>query len=175
MKLLLHLVRPQYFIPIHGELRHLKQHANIARQVGLPDDHILVIENGQVVEFQDGKMKLGERIPGGYIFVDGAGVGDIGPEELREREALARDGVVLVNLKVHGSSNRLREAPEIITRGFIYARNGEDLLAQMAEVVQNALENGNGNVQQDLQQTVKTFLFNKTKRRPMVFITISRT
>ncbi len=84
MKLLLHLVRPKYFIPIHGELRHLKQHANIARQVGILDENIAVIENGQVVEFKDGEMSLGERLPGGYIFVDGAGVGDVGPTVMRE-------------------------------------------------------------------------------------------
>lgn len=174
MKLLLHLVRPMYFIPIHGELRHLKQHANIARQVGIADDHIAVIENGQVVEFQGGKMSLGERVRGGYVFVDGAGVGDVGPEELREREALARDGFVLVNLTLDHNSGSLKEDPEIISRGFIYTRNGEDLLAETGELVKKALRSGNGNLQQDLEQIIKTHLFNKTRRRPMVFVTLSR-
>lgn len=174
MKLLMHLVRPQYFIPIHGEIRQLRRHAHIARQVGIPDENILVIENGQVVEFQDGKMRLGERIPGGYVFVDGAGVGDIGPEELREREALARDGIVLVSLTLDRHTQRLVEEPEILSRGFIYARNGEDLLSATRTLVKDAVRQGNGNLQQDLEQTIKTFLFNKTRRRPMVFVTISR-
>ena len=175
MKLLLHLVQPKYFIPIHGELRHLKQHANIARQVGLPDDHISVIENGQVVEFENGEMRLGDRIPGGYVFVDGAGVGDIGPSVVREREALARDGFVLVNLTMEPNTHQLLEEPEIITRGFIYARNGDDLLAATRQLIKDTVSGGNSNLQEDLEQTLKSYLYNKTRRRPMVFVSISRT
>jgi len=173
MKLLLHLVKPKYFIPIHGELRHLKQHAEIARQLGVPDENIAVIENGQVVEFQDDQMRIAERLPGGYVFVDGARVGDIGPSVVREREALARDGFVLVNLTLDHDSCNLLEEPEIITRGFIYKRDGDDLLETTRSLVKKAVDCGNG-VQTDLEQTVKSFLYNKTKRRPMVFVTLSR-
>ncbi len=175
MKLLLHLVKPKYFIPIHGELRHLKQHAEIARQVGIPEDHILVIENGQMVEFENGEMKLGPRVPGGYIFVDGAGVGDIGPSVVREREALARDGFVLVNLTMEHGSYKLLEEPEIITRGFIYARNGDDLLSATRQLIKEAVNAAESNLQEDLEQIIKSFLFNKTRRRPMVFVSVSRT
>lgn len=175
MKLLLHLVKPKYFIPIHGELRHLKQHAEIARQVGIPEDHILVIENGQMVEFENGEMKLGARVPGGYIFVDGAGVGDIGPSVVREREALARDGFVLVNLTMEHGSYKLLEEPEIITRGFIYARNGDDLLSATRQLIKEAVNAAESNLQEDLEQIIKSFLFNKTRRRPMVFVSVSRT
>jgi ribonuclease J len=175
MKLLMHLVKPKYFIPIHGELHQLFQHAKIARQVGIADENIAVIENGQVVEFQNGKMKLAERIPGGYVFVDGAGVGDIGPSVVREREALARDGFVLVNLTLDRNSCNLREEPEIITRGFIYARNEEDLLEATRGVVKNVLDcSKNGELQGDMEQAIKSFLFNKTRRRPMVFVTMSQ-
>ena len=173
MKLLLHLVKPKYFIPIHGELRHLKQHAEIARQLGTPNENIAVIENGQVVEFQDDEMRIAERLPGGYVFVDGARVGDIGPSVVREREALARDGFVLVNLTLDHDSCNLLEEPEIITRGFIYKRDGDDLLETTRSLVKKAIDCGNG-VQTDLEQTVKSFLYNKTKRRPMVFVTLSR-
>jgi ribonuclease J len=173
MKLLLHLVKPKYFIPIHGELRHLKQHAEIARQLGTPSENIAVIENGQVVEFQDDQMRIAERLPGGYVFVDGARVGDIGPSVVREREALARDGFVLVNLTLDHDSCNLLEEPEIITRGFIYKRDGDDLLETTRSLVKKAVDCGNG-VQTDLEQTVKSFLYNKTKRRPMVFVTLSR-
>ncbi len=175
MKLLLHLVQPKYFIPIHGELRHLHQHANIAQQIGIPAENINVLENGQVVEFEDGKMSLGERIPGGYVFVDGAGVGDIGPSVLREREVMARDGFVLVNLTLDSFSHTLREEPEIITRGFIYPRNGNDLLSATRQFVTETIKgNHNGNLQNDLEQSLKSFLYNKTRRRPMVFVTLSR-
>lgn len=174
MKLLLHLVKPRFFIPIHGELRHLHQHASLARQVGVPDENIAVIENGSVVEFEDNQMKIGERVPGGYVFVDGAGVGDIGLAEVREREALARDGFILVNLSLDETSRRLREEPEIITRGFIQSRMGDELIDGAREVIQQAVRNGNGDLQQDLQQAIKSFLFNRTRRRPMVFVTLSR-
>jgi len=172
MKLLLHLVRPKFFIPIHGELRHLKQHAIIAEEVGIPPENIEVIENGQVVEFQDGKMKIAERIPGGYVFVDGAGVGDIGPSVVREREALARDGFVLVHLVMDRNTCVLTEQPEIITRGFIYQREEGDLLAETRKLVEDGVRCGNGNLQKDLEQSVKSFLYSKTKRRPMVFVTM---
>jgi len=174
MKLLLHLVRPKYFIPIHGELRHLHQHAQIAQQIGVPAENIAIIENGQVVEFQNGEMNLAERIKGGWVFVDGYGVGDVGPSVMREREALARDGFVLVSLTVDRLTHRLVDDPEIITRGFIYTRNGgEDLLDETRDLVKETVSSGNANLEDDVQETVKTFLFNKTRRRPMVFVSLT--
>ncbi|HLA97361.1 MAG TPA: ribonuclease J [Anaerolineales bacterium] len=175
MKLLLHLVKPKYFIPIHGELRHLKQHAILAQQVGVPAENIAVIENGQMVEFANGRMKLGDRVPGGYVFVDGAGVGEIGPSVVREREILSRDGFVLVHLVMDTESSQLIEDPEIITRGFVYAREADELLdAARQLVIENLNRSGNGRMQSDLEQTLKSFFYTKTKRRPMVFVTISR-
>ena len=174
MKLLLHLVKPKYFIPIHGELRHLKQHATLAQEVGFSRGNIAVIENGQVVEFENGKMSLGHRIPGGYVFVDGARVGDVGPSVVREREALARDGIVVISLIVEKSSGRLMEEPEILTRGFVYKRDAEDLLAVARNRISETINQGNGNLQDDIEQTIKTFFYNETKRRPMVFVTINR-
>lgn len=174
MKLLLHLVKPKYFIPIHGELRHLHQHAHIARQVGIPQDQIAILENGRELIFADGQMRIGERHPGGWVFVDGSSVGDIGMGELREREALARDGFVLVNLSLDRSSSTLLEDPEIITRGFIHSKAGDDLLDSARHVIREAVRNGNGNLQKDLQEAIRSFLFNRTRRRPMVFVTLSR-
>jgi ribonuclease J len=174
MKLLLNLMRPKYFIPIHGELHHLRQHAEIAKQVGVPEENIEVIENGQIVEFKNGEMSLGERVPGSYVFVDGAGVGDIGPSVVREREKLARDGFVLVNLTLDCDSYNLAKEPEIITRGFIYKRDGEDLLNATRQLVADSVARGNGGSAEDLEQIVRSFLYNKTKRRPMIFVTMSR-
>ncbi len=174
MKLMLNLVKPKFFIPIHGELHQLHQHANIARNLGFPAENIAIIENGQVIEVGRGEMRLGERVPGSYIFVDGAMVGDIGPTVVREREKLARDGIVLVNLLVDRKTLHLCEEPEIITRGFLYPRNGDDLLGAMTRLVKEVAQNGNGNLEGDLEQTVKSFIYNKTKRRPMVFVTLSK-
>jgi ribonuclease J len=175
MKLLLNMVRPKYFIPIHGELRHLRQHAILAQQVGIPAENIAVVENGMVVELKDGEMGLGERIPGGYIFVDGSGVGDIGPSVVRERETLARDGFVLVNLTLDQKSCRLRAEPEIITRGFVYARESDDMLSEMRRMIVSSVDcASNGRLQDDLEQALKSFVYSKTKRRPMVFVTLNQ-
>jgi ribonuclease J len=171
MKLLLHLVKPKFFIPIHGELRHLYQHKLLAQEVGIPEENIAVIENGQTIEFVDGEMRLGERLPGGYIFVDGAGVGDVGPNALREREALAREGLFLVNLFLDKNTGRLVEEPEVLTRGFPYS---EDQICDARRRIAEAVTRGNGNLQDDIQQMIKSYIYNETRRRPTVLVTLSR-
>lgn len=172
MKLLMHLVKPKFFIPIHGELRHLKQHAIIAHDVGIPTENTAVIENGEVVEFLNGEMRLAERIPGGYVFVDGASVGEVGPSVMREREALARDGFVFVHLALDPDNCELRQEPEIFTRGFIYTRDDADLLDETRAYIKETVKGLEGNVQKDLEKSLKSFLYSKTKRNPMVFISL---
>jgi ribonuclease J len=174
MKLLLHLVKPKFFIPIHGELRHLHQHANIARQVGIPGDRILVIENGQVIEFSDQKMTLGERIPGGYVFVDGSSVGEIGPSVVREREALSRDGFILINLLMDKKTLDLLKEPEIITRGFIYTRDNDEILNLTRSMVKDFIQQGGEDIQKAIEKGIKNFLYNQTKRRPLIFVMINK-
>jgi ribonuclease J len=174
MKLLIHLVKPKYFIPIHGELRHLKQHATIAQELGIAEENIAVIENGQVVEFENGDLSLGDRVPGGYVFVDGSRVGEVGPSVVREREALAKDGIVVISLILEKSSGRLIEEPEIITRGFVYKRDAKNLLADARNRISDTINRGNGNIQNDIEQSIRAFFYNETKRRPMVFVTINR-
>ena len=171
MKLLLNLVKPRHFIPIHGELRHLHIHASLACEVGVPEERVAVLENGHVVEFNERGMQVVDRVPGGYVFVDGTGVGDIGPDVVREREALARDGIVLVNLSLDCHSGQLTEEPEIITRGFIITRDANELLAGMTKLACEAVKRGNGNLREDLQNTLSSYIYNETKRRPMIFVT----
>jgi ribonuclease J len=173
-KLLINLVKPKHFIPIHGELRHLHQHSDLARELGIPAERVATVENGHTIEFLRGTMNLGERIPGGYVFVDGAGVGDIGPSVVREREALARDGIVLVNLAIDRNTSKLREEPEIITRGFIIIRDAEVLMAGMSKLISETVRRGNGDLKEDLRNTLMSYIYNETKRRPMIFITTSR-
>jgi ribonuclease J len=173
-KLLINLVKPKHFIPIHGELRHLHQHADLARELGIPAERVATVENGHSIEFENGNMKLGDRIPGGYVFVDGAGVGDIGPSVVREREALARDGIVLVNLMIDRNTCQLRDEPEIITRGFIIIRDAEELMAGMSKLIRETVRRGNGDLKEDLRNTLMSYIYNETKRRPMIFITTSR-
>lgn len=173
-KLLLNLVRPKHFIPIHGELRQLRRHASMAQDIGIPAENIAVVENGHVIEFDDGKMRLAGRVPGGYVFVDGAGVGDIDSSVVREREALARDGIFLVNLSIDHNSGLLSEDPEIITRGFIYTRDANGLLSSIQKLIADTVRRSNGRMQEDLQEALKSFIYNETKRRPMIFVIINK-
>lgn len=173
MKLMLHLVSPKYLIPVHGELRHLAQHSILAQEVGIDAANIAVIENGQAVEFENGKMKLAERIPGGYVFVDGSSVGEIGPSVLRERESLARDGVVFVNLLLDKATRKLVGDPEIITRGFVYQQGAQELMDATRLEISKAVDKSNGSLQSDVEKKLKSFLHRETKRRPMIFVTVN--
>ena len=175
MKLLMRLIQPKYFVPIHGELRHLKQHAALAREIGIPGDQDAVVENGTVIEFNDGLMHIGERIPGGYVFVDGSGVGDIGPTVMREREALARDGFVVVHLHLDGKSGTLRETPEIVSKGFVFVRDAEQLFEDARIRIDKLAANANGSNLEELVETeLSKYFYAETRRRPMVFVFASR-
>ncbi len=178
LKLMLNLVRPQYFVPVHGELRHLTQHGLLARQVGISPDHIAVVENGTIIEFADGKMAIGERVPGGYVFVDGTGVGDVGRAVMRDRETLARDGFVLVVATVDGKSGKLLDDPTIISRGFVYLPEAEDLLEQARSRVRQLLESVNGSTStrkraEKAEAALKSMFHQEIRRRPMIFVHIN--
>lgn len=174
IKLMLHLVKPEYLIPVHGELRHLKQHAELAKEVGIPEENIAVVENGHVIEFdRNGKMSLGERIPGSYVFVDGTGVGDIGPSVVRERDILSREGFVMVNLLTDRDTGELVREPEILTKGFVYEPESDDLLLDTLQRIVETAERANGNLRRDVEKRVKNFLYSETKRRPMVFVQVA--
>jgi ribonuclease J len=159
---------------MHGEIRHLKQHAALARQVGIPAENIAVLENGQVLEFVDGEMRLGERVTTSYVFVDGSGVGDVSAEVMREREALSRDGIVLVSLRLARDNNRLLGEPEILSKGFVIARESEEIFTAVRRKVTETVSRANGSLQKDVEQTVGDYLYSETHRRPMVFVTVSR-
>jgi ribonuclease J len=174
LKLLINLVRPRHVVPIHGELRQLKQHALLAEQLGIPRENISVIENGQVIEFQNGQMRLGERVPGSYVFVDGSGVGDVGPAVMRERELLSQEGFVMVHLVLDGDGNHLQQDPDIISRGFMISRDTDDLVNSTRKKICDVVSKANGNLQEDVEQAVRTYLYNETRRSPMVFVTVTR-
>ena len=168
---MLQLVRPKHFIPIHGELRHLKQHAILAEEIGFDSNKIAVIENGTAIEFQDGKMQIGERFPGRYVFVDGSGVGDIGPSVLRERESLARDGFVLIHLQLDSDSGKLVGNPEIISRGFVFVRDSEELFEQAKNRIRSVAKSQQGKQLKTLmEKDLAKFFYSETKRKPMVFV-----
>ena len=169
--MLLQLTKPEFFIPIHGELRHLKQHAALAREIGIPSNHIAVVENGTVVEFIDGKLKIGERVPGGYVFVDGSGVGDIGPIVMREREALARDGFVVVHLSLDCQTGTLLGDPEIVSKGFVFIRDADELFEHARTIIRDLTsDEGCVNLKKRIEKELADYFYTEIKRRPMIFV-----
>ncbi len=171
MKLMLQLVKPKYLVPIHGELRHFRQHAAMAREIGMDGSSIAVVENGTVIEFKDRKMKVGDRVPGGYVFVDGSGVGDIGPHVMREREALAKDGFVVVHLTLNGKNGVLGREPEIVSKGFVFVRDAEELFAHARDRIRDLAEEADRSELRDqIEKDLSRFFYAETKRRPMVMV-----
>ncbi len=174
MKLLLHLVRPKHLIPIHGELRMFKQHAKIAEEVGMRKDRIAVVENGQIIEFKNGEMHLGDRIPGDYIFVDGSGVGDVDRGIVQEREMLGQDGIVVVNLVINKESGELVSKPEILTRGFMLSEELDEIMDDLQSHLQKIVAKSNGNLENEIIRNLKSTLYQETKRNPYIFVTVNR-
>ena len=174
IKLLFTLVRPKYLIPVHGELRMLKQAAKLGEQVGIPKENIAVVENGQVIEFVDGELRLGKRLPGGYIFVDGSGVGDVDQDIVRERDALGRNGVIMVRLDVDGKSGQLKGEPEITTRGFMLEEEFDSIHKGLKNRLKKTVKNANGSLEKDVLNTVKSYIFSETKRNPYIFVATNR-
>ncbi|MBL8118545.1 MAG: ribonuclease J [Anaerolineae bacterium] len=176
MRLLINLTNPKYFMPVHGELRHLRAHGKLAMQAGIPANNIFIVENGFVLEADKNGVRVSERVPGGYVFVDGSGVGDIGPAVIRDRETLARDGFMMVVANVDAKSGELLDDPEIISRGFVYLRDATDLMATVKSTINEVLSNSNsrnGNRRDKLQESLGRVLYNETRRRPMIFAVIN--
>jgi len=173
-KLLINMVRPKHFMPIHGELRMLKRHAELAVQVGVEEKNTIVVENGQVVELVGNKIQLGERIPGDYVFVTGESIGDIDHDVMRERGQLARNGILLIDISLDKLTGRLQHAPEIITRGFLSPEDAEELLPEVQKRVMDVVHGSGIDDEKDIVNAVKSYLHQQTKRRPMVFVTLSK-
>jgi ribonuclease J len=169
-KLMINLLKPKFFVPIHGEYRHLVLHAQMAQQLGIPAKNIFVVESGQVLEFDGNEGWLGEEVAGGYVFVDGLGVGDVGQVVLRDRQHLSRDGFLIAVVAVDEKTGELLAEPDIISRGFVYMREAEDLIEQAKEQVVTALQKGGSStaVSAKIKETLSEFLYEQTRRRPMI-------
>jgi len=173
-KLLMNIVRPKHFLPIHGELRMLKRHGQLAVELGMPEENVIVVENGQIVELSGGKIRLGERIPGGYVFVDGQSIGDIDYDIMRERGKLARNGLFLIDISVDKLNGRLLHDPEVITRGFVSPEDAEQMIPEVRKRILAVVNGGGLDNEKDIANAVKSYLYEETKRRPMVLITLSK-
>jgi len=177
-KLLLKLIQPRYFIPIHGELRHLYRHARTAQEMGWPAENIFVVENGYILHFDEAGGRIGQRVPGGYVFVDGSSVGNIGPEVLREREMLAEDGFVVIGLKIDQRKGQLVGEPEIVSHGFIYMPDAGELIGEINDAITGLLEKlahypGRQILSDQLRDNVRHLLYDRTRHRPIVVPIIS--
>lgn len=171
-KLLLNIVRPSNFVPIHGELRHLKQHAKLAVELGIPGERIAVVENGYPLTFEGDKIHVGERIPGGYVFVDGTWVGDaVGPAVIHDRETLATAGVCVAALRYNPKRGTLVGTPQITLRGFVAPETAEGMLEAARDVVRRTVQGvrpgtSPATVERTVQRALSSFFYRETKNRP---------
>jgi ribonuclease J len=175
LKTLLSITRPDWFVPVHGEYRHLVAHARLGRQMGIADDHVLVCEDGDQVILSDEGVEVRRRaVPAGYLYVDGI-IGDVGAGVLRDRRVLAEEGVVVVIVAVDVTTGAIITGPEVITRGWVYAPEAEDLLDQCAEAVRDAVKEAFQNdaleiehLQRIVRRAAGRFVNAQTRRRPMI-------
>ena len=173
-KLMLSLLRPKFFMPVHGEYRQLVLHARLAYTLGIPEDHIVVAEDGDILEVTNDGAKVVDHITCGNVFVDGLGVGDIGQIVLRDRQVLAQDGILMVVLTVDKETGQPLAGPDIVSRGFVYMRDSEELLEHARERVLDSFAGLNGHasdwgfVKDKIRYTLSEFLYNQTHRRPMI-------
>ena len=179
LKLIHTLVKPKYFMPVHGEYRHLKHHSDLALKLGMDKSNVFTLETGQVLEISQDKAIATEKVHTGVVFVDGIGVGDVGNIVLRDRRDLARDGMVTIVVAINKETYSIVSGPDIITRGFIYARESEGLIKKIKDVAKEEIEICLENniiewqvLKSGVRKSVEQLLYHKTKRRPSVFTII---
>ena len=175
LKMMLALVKPKFFVPVHGEHRHLKLHAELAKTMGVKPNHIVISEIGRVIELSGRSIKLSGTVPSGKIFVDGTGVGDVGSVVLRDRKHLAQDGMVVAVVSLSSEDGSLISGPDIVTRGFVYVKEAEELIRELKMITVETLDQCAAKNIKDwstIKNTVKTklsdYLYKKTKRNPMI-------
>ncbi|MFC2049621.1 ribonuclease J [Chloroflexota bacterium] len=177
LKLLLSLVKPKFFVPIHGEYRHLTLHARLAKNLGIPETNIFVMENGNILELDREKGKVTGRLPAGNVYVDGLVMGDLASVILRDRKLLSRDGIVVVIIAIDKDKGRIVGRPDIVSRGFVDMKEGEAILEQGRDLVKATLDRGGGRplewsfINAKVKDTLRTFFYEQTRRRPMILTT----
>ncbi|MGE7928502.1 ribonuclease J [Lysinibacillus xylanilyticus] len=175
LKLMLNLMQPKYFIPVQGEYRMLIAHSKLAQQLGMQKSQIFIADKGDIVEYKNGKMRMSGRVQAGNVLIDGIGVGDVGNIVLRDRKLLSQDGIFIVVVTLNRAQKKIASGPEILSRGFVYVRESEELMVEASEIAKNVIEKYVGkdtfewtNIKQEIRDTLNTYLFQKTKRRPMI-------
>ncbi len=175
IKLIYSLVQPKYAIPIHGEFRQRHAQAQIAKQLGIPSENILMLSSGDVLEIDEDHAEVVDKVPAGSVFVDGLGIGDVGNIVLRDRQHLAEDGIVIVVLTIEAASGQVLAGPDIVSRGFVYVREAEDMMEEAQGVVNDAVDamaaqgvTDWGRIKAEIRDALGEYIWKKTKRRPMI-------
>ncbi len=175
LKIILNLAKPKYFMPVHGEYRHLKSHLRIAEHLGIPTENIFILENGNILEITSKSAKITGKVPAGKVLVDGLGVGDVGNIVLRDRKQLSQDGIMIVVVTINKQEGKVVAGPDIVTRGFVYVRESEELMESAREKVKEALENCTqqnvkewSGIKAQIREKLGRHLHEKTGRRPMI-------
>ena len=175
LKMMISLVQPQFFIPVHGEQKHLRKHASLAKSVGVPEQNIMITTIGNVIEFTEDTMKLGASVPAGRVLVDGLGVGDVGSIVLRDRKHLAEDGLIIVAMTIDGKNGEIVAGPDLVSRGFVYVRESEELMDEARAVVVRALEECHREgirewsaIKTRVRDALSSFIYERTRRSPMI-------
>ncbi|MEG6615698.1 ribonuclease J [Peptococcaceae bacterium 1198_IL3148] len=175
LKLMFNLLKPKFFIPVHGEYRMLVKHTELAQEMGIPPENTFVAENGMVLEFTKKHGRLAGRVPAGRVLVDGLGVGDVGNIVLRDRKQLSQDGILIVVVTISKESGLVVAGPDIVSRGFVYVRESERLMEDAKNKVKSALEKCSernitewSSIKSQVREALSRFLFEKTRRRPMI-------
>ncbi|MDY0234556.1 MAG: ribonuclease J [Gudongella sp.] len=175
LKLMHSLVKPKFFMPVHGEIRHLKLHAELSKAMGTPEENIFVLENGQCLEFTKDTASMGASVPSGHILVDGLGVGDVGNIVLRDRKHLSEDGLIVVVVSIEKSTGKVVSGPDLVSRGFVFVRESEDLMVEAKTIVQKTLDDLEAkkikdwsSIKSSIRNDLRAFLYGKIKRNPMI-------
>ncbi len=175
LKLIMGLTKPKYFIPVHGEQKHLRKHAMLAEGMGIPKDNIFIADNGFVAEINNKSIRNGAPVPAGKVFVDGYGVGDVGSVVLRDRKHLGQDGIIVVTASLDYETGQLIAGPEVVSRGFVYVKEAEELIDKARKVAEKSLENcyysnitDINAIKGKLRDSVSHFVYEQTKRSPMI-------
>lgn len=175
LKMIQALVKPKFFIPVHGETRHLKVHAEISEAMGTPKENIFILENGQILELTKDSANLGGTVQAGNILVDGLGVGDVGNIVLRDRKHLSEDGLIVVVVTMSKQDGKIISGPDIVSRGFVYVRESEDLMEEARNIVKAALEECEkkkitdwATLKANIRDSLRSYLYEKIKRNPMI-------
>lgn len=182
LKLLLALTKPKFFIPVHGEYKHLKKHAGLALQMGIPDNNVIIAEIGNVIETDGSRMSIVSQVPAGRVLVDGLGVGDVGSIVLRDRKHLAQDGLIIIVIGIERASNEIVAGPDIISRGFVYVRESEELMVEAKLLLNSVLTSCSyaelrewNALKGKLRDALSDYIYQKTKRSPMILPIIMET